>query len=151
MELTCFRVRSIAPARPGPYPAIVLILGSEDHDRNYGGVASFLGDHFARAGFACLTWDRPGIGRSTGDFNKQTFRDRANEALAAVQFLRGRPEIGQHQIGLWGHSQGGMIAPLAASFSGDVAFLIEVSGWQGPAWKQDPARVEAELRAGSIS
>src|SRR5262249_13398562 len=45
------------------------------------------------------------------------------------------------------HSQGGMVAPLAASLSDDVAFVIEVAGWQGPAWRQDVVRVEAELRA----
>jgi pimeloyl-ACP methyl ester carboxylesterase len=135
------------PGGMGPYPAIVMILGSEGHDRDYGGVGPALGRHFSKAGFACLTWDRPGVGRSTGNYNKQTFRDRADEALAAVRFLRGRKGIRPSQIGLWGHSQGGMIAPLAASLFGEVAFLIEVSGWQGPAWKQDPARVEAELRA----
>jgi pimeloyl-ACP methyl ester carboxylesterase len=128
-----------------------MILGSEGHDRDYGGVGPALGRHFARAGFACLTWDRPGVGQSTGDYNKQTFRDRADEALAAVGLLRGRKEIRPDQIGLWGHSQGGMIAPLAASLSDQVAFLIEVSGWQGPAWKQDPARVEAELRAAGFA
>ena len=135
------------PGGAGPYPAVVMILGSEGHDRDYGGVGPALGRHFARSGFACLSWDRPGIGRSTGDYNKQTFRDRADEALAAVRLLRERKEIRRDQVGVWGHSQGGMIAPLAASLSDHVAFLIEVSGWQGPAWKQDPARVEAELRA----
>jgi putative heme-binding domain-containing protein len=131
----------------GPHPAIVMILGSEGHDRDYGGAGRALGQHFARAGIACLTWDKPGVGRSTGNYNNQTFRDRADEALAAAGYLRGRKDIRRGGIGLWGHSQGGMIAPLAASLSDDVKFLIEVSGWQGPAWKQDPARVEAELRA----
>ena len=47
--------------------------------------SSFLGGrHFARSGFACLAWDKPGVGRSSGDFNAQTFRDRAEESLAAL-------------------------------------------------------------------
>ncbi len=71
----------------------------------------------------------------------------AEEALAAVRYLRGRKDIRPNQIGLWGHSQGGTVAPLAASLSDDVAFLIEVAGWQGPVWTQDAVRVEAELRA----
>jgi pimeloyl-ACP methyl ester carboxylesterase len=124
-----------------------MIFGSDRHDRDYGGVAPALGRHFARIGFACLAWDKPGVGKSTGDYNTQNLRDRAEEALAAIRFLRGRKEIRQDRIGLWGHSQGGMVAPLAASLSDQVAFLIEVSGWQGPAWKQDAVRVEAELRA----
>jgi uncharacterized protein len=136
-----------SPRATGPHPAIVMILGSDRHDRDYGGVGPALGRHFAQAGFACLAWDKPGVGKSTGDYNTQTLRDRAEEALAAVRFLRSRTEIRQDRIGVWGHSQGGMVAPLAASLSDEVAFLIEVSGWQGPVWKQDAVRVEAELRA----
>jgi pimeloyl-ACP methyl ester carboxylesterase len=135
------------PATAGPHPAVALVLGSGAHDRTYGGVGTALGQHFARHGFACLAWDKPGVGQSTGDFHAQTLQDRAGEALAAVRFLRERKDIRREQVGLWGHSQGGTVAPLAASLSGDVAFVIEVAGWQGPAWQQDLVRVEAELRA----
>jgi pimeloyl-ACP methyl ester carboxylesterase len=135
------------PGGPGPYPAVALVLGSGKHDRDYGGTGPALGRHFARNGVACLAWDKPGVGQSTGDFNAQTFRDRAEESLAAVQFLRERPDVWADRVGLWGHSQGGGVVPLAASLSSDVAFLIQVSGWQGPACRQDLARVEAELRA----
>jgi dienelactone hydrolase len=135
------------PSLPGPHPAVALVLGSGEQDRNYGGAGPALGRHFARNGFACLTWDKPGVGQSTGDFNAQTFQDRAEEALAALRFLRERPDIRSDQVGLWGHSQGGAVVPLAASQSDSVSFIIQVSGWQGPAWRQDLARVEAELRA----
>ena len=64
-----------------------------------------------------------------------------------MRFLRGRAEIRKDRVGLWGHSQGGTVAVLAASLSGDVAFLIEVGGSQVVAWRQDSLRVEAELRA----
>jgi pimeloyl-ACP methyl ester carboxylesterase len=135
------------PDLPGRHPAVALVLGSGREDRAYGGVGTALGRHFAQSGFVCLSWDKPGVGKSTGDFNAQTYHDRAGEALAAVRFLGGRPEVRRGQVGLWGHSQGGAVAPLAASLSAEVAFVIQVSGWQGPAWRQDPARVEAELRA----
>jgi pimeloyl-ACP methyl ester carboxylesterase len=139
------------PGRPGRHPAVVLVLGSGAQDRAYGGAGPALGRHFAGSGFVCLAWDKPGVGRSTGDFNAQTFRDRAEESLAAVRFLRQRPDVRPDQVGLWGHSQGGMVAPLAASLSDQVAFVIEVSGWQGAAWRQDAVRVEAELRAEGFS
>ena len=135
------------PPGTGRHPAVVMILGSERHDRNYGGVGPALGRQFGKAGIACLAWDKPGVGKSTGEYNTQTLHDRADEALAAVRFLRGRKEIRQDRIGLWGHSQGGMVAPLAASLSTEVAFVIEISGWQGPVWQQDAVRVGAELRA----
>ena len=137
----------VLPEGPGPHPAIALVFGSGRTDRNYHGVAPHLWRHFARHGFACLAWDKPGVGKSTGDYNAQTFRDRADEALAAVRFLRGRAEVRKDRVGLWGHSQGGTVAVLAASLSGDVAFLIEVGGSQVIAWRQDSLRVEAELRA----
>src|SRR5262249_1477770 len=132
---------------PGPYPAIAFVLGSGPADRAYYGMAPHLWRHFARRGFACLSWDKPGVGKSTGDFNAQSFRDRADEALSAVRFLRGRAGGWKDRVGLWGHSQGGAVAPLAASLSGEVAFLIEVGGSQVIAWQQDIFRVEAELRA----
>jgi uncharacterized protein len=91
------------------------------------------------------------VGKSTGDFNKQHFVDRAEESLAAVRFLCERPDVRPDRVGLWGHSQGGMVAPLAASRSDKVAFVIQVSGWQGPAWPKDAVRVEAELRAAGFS
>jgi pimeloyl-ACP methyl ester carboxylesterase len=135
------------PDAPGPHPEVALVLGSGRQDRGYGGVGTALGGHFARRGFACLTWDKPGVGESTGDHTAQTFPDRAGEALVAVRFLRGRPDVRREWVGLWGHSQGGAVAPLAASLSADVGFVIAVAGWQGPAWEQDPVRVECELRA----
>jgi pimeloyl-ACP methyl ester carboxylesterase len=135
------------PDKPGPHPAVALVLGSDPADRTYGGTGTALCKHFAQHGVACLSWDKPGVGRSTGDHYAQTLLDRAGEALAAVAFLRGRADIRKDHVGLWGHSQGGMVAPMAASLSGDVAFLIEVSGWQGPVWQQDAVRVGAELRA----
>ncbi len=139
------------PTRAGRHPAIILILGSGVQDRAYGGVGTALGKHFARHGFVCLAWDKPGVGKSTGDYQTQTFQDRADEALAAMRFLQGRAEVRPDRIGVWGHSQGGMVAPLAASLSSDVAFVIAVAGWQGPAWQQDPVRVAAELRAANFS
>jgi len=135
------------PTAPGPHPAVALVSGSEAHDRVYGGVGPALGRWFAGRGFVCLTWDKPGVGKSTGDYTAQSFHDRAGEALAAVRFLLGRADVRGDRVGLWGHSQGGMVVPLAASLSAEVAFVIEVAGWQGPAWEQDPVRVEAELRA----
>src|SRR5262249_55744725 len=71
------------PRTRGPHPALSLVLGSGSADRTYGGTATALAQHFARHGFACLSWDKPGVGQSTGDYHTQTFRDRADEALAA--------------------------------------------------------------------
>jgi pimeloyl-ACP methyl ester carboxylesterase len=137
----------VRPAGPGPHPALALVYGSDGADRTSGGTGPQLWGHFARHGFAVLAWDKPGVGKSTGDYHAQTFRDRADEALAAVRFLRGRAEVLRDRVGLWGHSQGGAVVPLAASLSDEVAFLIDVGGGQVVAWRQDALRVEAQLRA----
>jgi len=58
------------PRGVGRHPAVVLVLGSGPRDRDYGGAGPALGRHFARAGFACLACDRPGVGKSSGDHNR---------------------------------------------------------------------------------
>jgi uncharacterized protein len=141
----------VLPATPGPHPAIVFLNGAGGADRTGDGVFPYLWRHFARHGFACLSWDRPGAGEATGDFETQSFPDRAAEALAAVSWLRGRPDIRKDRVGLWGFSQGATVAPLAAAESSDVAFVIEVSGHQLPACQQDIYQVEAELKADGFS
>ncbi len=141
----------VLPATHGPHPAVVLLNGSGAADRTGHGVLPYLWRHFASHGFACLSWDRPGVGQSTGDFEAQSFPDRAAEALTAVRWLQARPDIRKNQVGLWGFSQGAAVAPLAASESSDVAFVIEVSGHQLPAWQQDLFRVEAEMKADGCS
>jgi pimeloyl-ACP methyl ester carboxylesterase len=135
------------PAGAGPHPAVAFLNGSGDAGRTGKGAFPPLWQHFAGHGFACLSWDRPGVGQSTGDLDRQTFADRAAEALAAVRFLQARADIRRDRVGLWGFSQGGIVAPLAATQCADVAFLIEVGGCQTVAWRQDLHRVEAELRA----
>ncbi len=136
----------VLPGTPGPHPAVVFLNGSDGADRTGRGRWPQLWRHFAARGFASLSWDRPGVGGSTGDFEKQTFADRA-EALAAVRFLRARPDVRADAVVLWGFSQGGAVAPLAASRSPEVAFLIVAGGSQVPAGQQDAHRVESELRA----
>jgi pimeloyl-ACP methyl ester carboxylesterase len=87
-----------------------------------------LARHFARKGVAALIYDKRGCGASTGDWTRAGLNDLADDALACVRLLRGRPEINPSQVGLWGLSQGASIIPLAAGRSPDVAFVIAVGG-----------------------
>jgi pimeloyl-ACP methyl ester carboxylesterase len=83
---------------------------------------------FAEQGVAALTYDKRGVGESTGDFAQVPFTELCGDGLAAVELLRARKEVNRRQIGVWGVSQGGWLGPLAASRSPDVAFVIAVSG-----------------------
>lgn len=120
------------PKGKGPFPAAVLITGSGAHDRNESllGHRPFLvlADHLTRNGIAVLRYDDRGVGGSTGDKMAVTSADLADDVLAAVALLKGRPEIDPKKIGLIGHSEGGIIAPMAAAKSADVAFVVMLAG-----------------------
>ena len=112
------------PSIKGQRPAIVFIHGSGPQDRDFGTLTGL----FARRGIAVLSYDKRGVGASTGDFRQVPFYELAGDALAGVRFLKTRKEIDPDKIGVWGVSQGGWLGPLAASESADIAFVISVSG-----------------------
>jgi pimeloyl-ACP methyl ester carboxylesterase len=138
------------PEGSGSYPAIAIVEGSGTGMRTSPYIAA-LADFFTNFGFAVLAWDKPGSGNSTGNWAAQTFNDRANEAIAAVTYLNNRPDVKTGTVGLWGGSQGGWVAPLAASLSPDITFIIAVSGPGVSPYEQEIFRVEHELRADGFS
>ena len=120
------------PRSGGPFPAVLLISGSgpQDRDETVFGHRPFwvLADYLTRRGIAVLRYDDRGVGQSTGDFGAATSEDFAGDALAGVGYLKSRPDIRPGHIGLIGHSEGGMIAPLAAVESREVAFIVLLAG-----------------------
>ncbi len=120
------------PDAEGPFPAVILISGSGPQDRNetVAGHRPFLvlADYLTRQGIAVLRFDDRGVGQSTGDFSQATSEDFASDVLAGIAYLKTRKEINSQQIGLLGHSEGGLIAPLVAVQSSDVAFIILMAG-----------------------
>jgi pimeloyl-ACP methyl ester carboxylesterase len=140
----------VLPSQPGPHPAVAFVHGSGSLDRNDWTLHPPLREHLARHGVASMCWDKPGVGASGGDWTRQSFRDRAQEALDAAQLLRQRKDIDRRHVGLWGISQGGWICPLAASLSPDIAFLILVSAPAGTIEEQDLFRVEQGMRADGL-
>lgn len=113
-------------------PAVILVTGSGQQDRNeeIGKHKPFwiIADYLTRHGIAVLRVDDRGIGGSTGNFDQSTTGDFAEDALAGITFLKSRQEINPKKIGIIGHSEGGMIAALAASKSSDVAFIVSMAG-----------------------
>ena len=121
------------PRGEGPHPAVVLITGSgpQDRDEAIMGHRPFLvlADHLTRRGIAVLRYDDRGVGESTGDFRTATHYDFVTDALAAVEWLKTREGIDPDRIGLVGHSEGGVVAPLAAvKQPDDVAFIVLLAG-----------------------
>ncbi len=121
------------PAGRGPFPAAILIAGSGplDRDEDVNGHLVFLvlSDYLTRHGFAVLRADKRGVGESTGDFSEALTTDFASDVEAGVSYLKTRKDVDAHKIGLIGHSEGALIAPMvAAKRSGDVAFLVLMAG-----------------------
>jgi uncharacterized protein len=139
------------PTGSGPHPALVMIQGSGPTDRDSEGYFPPIRDHFLSHGLAVLSWDKPGIGESTGHWTQQTFFDRADEALAGIAWLRNHESIDPDRVGLWGQSQGGWVGPLAASQTRDLAILIVNSGPTIAALDQDLYGVEHTLREDGVS
>jgi len=115
----------LIPPTKGRHPAVILIHGSSTPSRND---FRFYGDLFVRRGVAALIYDKRDLERDLGDASRVDLRDLAKDALAAVALLKTRDDIDSQQVGLWGHSEGGWVAPLAAAQSKDVAFVISFSG-----------------------
>jgi pimeloyl-ACP methyl ester carboxylesterase len=119
-------------ARP---PAIVLIAGSGAQDRDevafgipvFGQLAASLAD----AGFLVLRYDKRGTGQSGGRIESATLRDYAEDARAAVRFLRKRKDVDSRRIALAGHSEGGSVALLVGAATGDVSALVLIATMSG--------------------
>jgi pimeloyl-ACP methyl ester carboxylesterase len=114
------------PERPGRCPLVVVAHTSAAGTRDFG-VYQHLAELLSPYGVAVFNYDRRGSGKSTGYFERATFTDLAADIQAAIDHLKQRSDIASEQIGLWGMSQGGWIAPLAASRSPDVTFVVAIS------------------------
>jgi len=118
------------PKGDGPFPVAVLVSGSgpQDRDETLLGHKPFLvlADHLTRKGIAVLRYDDRGVGKSTGTFETATTKDFADDAAGAVAFLKARKDMAK--IGLIGHSEGGLIAPMVAAGSKDVGFIVLLAG-----------------------
>jgi pimeloyl-ACP methyl ester carboxylesterase len=135
----------VRPAGEGRTPAIVFVHGAGPETRN---ASRFLAQFFAARGIASLIYDKRGAGESAGDWRHASLADLAGDVVAAVSYLKSRPEIDASRIGLMGTSQGGWVAPMAAVRSSDVRFVILKSAPGVTPEEQELARIEMTMRAG---
>ena len=114
------------------YPAVILISGSgpQDRDETIFGHKPFavIADDLTKKGFAVLRFDERGVGKSTGNFSLSTTADFATDVEAAFDFLKTQAQIDTAHVGLIGHSEGGIIAPMLAAKRKDIAFVVMLAG-----------------------
>lgn len=143
------------PSGAGPFPAAILITGSGLQDRNESllGHKPFLviADYLTRRGIAVLRVDDRGVGGSTGNPLTSTTADFATDVAAGISYLKSRSEVDKAKIGLIGHSEGGIIAPMVASKSSDVAYIVLLAGTGIRGDALLPMQLTAVLRASGAS
>jgi alpha-beta hydrolase superfamily lysophospholipase len=120
------------PQGEGPFPAAIMITGSghENRDEEIYGHKPFLviSDWLTRNGIAVLRYDDRGVGKSQGSQLDVTSADLATDAEAAFNFLKNNPKINPKAIGMIGHSEGGLIAPIVAASNPGIAFIVSLAG-----------------------
>ncbi len=108
--------------------AVVLVTGSGAQNRDeeiYGfKIFGIIADYLSRNGIVVLRYDDRGVGGSTGKMDTSTTLHFADDALAAINFLKKEKSVNKKKIGILGHSEGGVAASVAASLSDDVAFIV---------------------------
>lgn len=120
------------PKKEGIFPAVILISGSGPQNRDEELLAHkpflVIADFLTKNGIAVLRYDDRGVGKSTGDFKSATTADFATDVESALGYLKTRKEINSSKMGVIGHSEGGIIAPIIASQSKDVNFIVLLAG-----------------------
>ncbi len=143
------------PKGKGPFPAVVLVSGSgpQNRDEEILGHKPFwiIADYLTQNGIAVLRYDDRGTAASQGDFKTATSEDFAGDAQAALDFLRKQPHINLQKIGIIGHSEGGMIAPMVAAKDNQIGFIILLAGPGIPIDELMMKQTELGIRAAGAS
>ncbi|MCZ7433450.1 alpha/beta hydrolase family protein [Streptomyces sp. WMMC1477] len=143
-------VLALPPQGEGPYPLVVFVHGDGPVDATHDTFYRPIWESLARAGYASLSWNKPGVGGAPGDWLDQTMDDRADEAAAAIAWARDHPDVDRGRIGLWGVSQAGWVLPRVAAREPGLRFVIAVSpavNWH----RQGRYNLLAELREDGAS
>ncbi|MEI2690283.1 MAG: alpha/beta fold hydrolase [Anaerolineae bacterium] len=146
------------PAGDGPFPALILLSGSgqQDRDEALPTVPDYkpfreIADTLTQQGVAVLRYDDRDVSGSTGDLAAATSADFADDAEAALRYLQGRTDIDGQQIGMMGHSEGGILAAMVAARNPDVSFVISMAGTAVDGYQTILKQVERLALASGVS
>ncbi len=155
---TALAASFLRPRATGPVPGVVALVGSGSYSyRDSWRPGAFplwknISEALLEKGYGVLLLEKKGVNRSGGHWEKQSFHDRAQDAIAGVRYLRARSDIDAARVGVCGHSQGGWIAQLAAAEDpGDIAFVISLAGPNISVKRQIIDDVENEWRCAGVA
>jgi pimeloyl-ACP methyl ester carboxylesterase len=118
----------VKPEHPEPYPVIIFVHWSGPTNYDCSGFYLPIWKRFTAQGYACISWDKPGTGKTKGEYdNVHLFQERVKVIREAIRFLKKRSDIDTKRIGLFGMSQAGWIMPMVTANSNDVSFIIAAS------------------------
>lgn len=142
-----------SPKQKGKFAAVVLVTGSGPQDRNETlmGHEPFriLSDFLTKNNIVVLRYDDRGVGLSQGSFINGTIENFSKDAMAAIDFLKKRPNVDPNKIGIIGHSEGGLIAELLAGQKlPSLSFIVSLAG---PAIPIDSLMVSQLYRIGKVA
>ena len=136
------------PNSGDPFPAILLVTGSgpQDRDETIFGHKPFkvIAEFLSARGYLVLRYDDRGVGQSTGE-HRGTTLDFAGDARAAIDYLRGRPDVDPSRVGILGHSEGATIGTIIAARHGDLAFVVLLAGTALPGDQVLRQQIRAQL------
>ncbi len=135
------------PAADQPCPAVVMMQGSGPADRDSGGYFPQIRGAFLAQGIAAFAFDKPGCGRSSGNWKHYGLEGRSEQSAAAIDVIRSHPAIDAHRVGVFGHSQGGWLAQMLASRDSSLVFAIASAGPSINLPEQDLYGCEHTMRA----
>lgn len=143
------------PRGAGPFPALLLITGSgqQNRDEEIFGHKPFaiIADYLTRKGYLVLRVDDRGVGQTTGDVKSATTKNFADDAMVGLDYLKTLSDVDKTKIGLLGHSEGGMIAEMVAAQQKDIAFVVLLAAPGEPIIDLMTEQSRAVLQSSSMS
>ncbi len=118
----------LLPKGEEPFPTILFIHGDGPQDRFANEGYAVLINNFLENGIAVFSWDKPGVGKSTGNWLHQSMKMRAEEAITVMRHIKNRKEVKNNSVGFIGFSQAGWVLPEMAKMTNDMAYMILVGG-----------------------
>lgn len=118
----------LIPDKKGTHPAIAITHGSGRDSKSHAGFIA-LANMLAKKGYVVLIFDKRGVGKSTGGYlETPDMAVPAGDLVEAIKYLKTRKEVDKSRMGVYGHSQGGWVAPLASTICKDISFVVVACG-----------------------